>query len=98
MTEQIQEEIVVAIKGTKLKTEKLNDSTENIDTASGKIVVEDGVKFVKQLRSEAVRQKEIKQAKLEHACTPVEELPVITTDPELDRLADSMEIYEEDDD
>lgn len=83
---------------TVLKKEELNQNIENIDTASGKIVVENGISFVKRLRAEAKRQKEIKRAVMTHAATPIDELPIETTDPELDRLADSMEIIEEDDD
>ena len=82
---------------TVITKEDLSKTIENIDTASGKIVIENGIKFIKQLRAEASRQADIRKAKLNTAALPIEDLPVITTDPELDRLADSLEIYEEDD-
>ena len=70
---------------------------ENVDTDSGVISIEDGFNFIKKLRAEAKRQADIKVAKLEHATFDIEELPLMTTDAEYDRIADSFEIYEEDD-
>lgn len=80
-----------------IKDIPLNEIIENIDTASGKIVIEDGVQFIKKLRAEAKRQNEVKHAKMTNAAKLIDELPLITSDPELARLADSMEIEEDDD-
>ena len=100
MTDKIEQEEIELLseKRSHLKKKQLADNIENIDTASGKIVIENGFTFLKQLKAEAKRQEEVKRADMTNAAKPIEELPIEITDPELDRLADSMEIIEEDDD
>jgi hypothetical protein len=63
----------------------------------GKIVVEEGIKFLKQLRAEASRQKAIKEADMTYASVMIEEVPSPVSSAEVARLADEMEITEDDD-
>ena len=91
-----QEEIDTGSYSKNIK-EKLDKNIENIDTASGKIVVEDGINFIKLLKEEAKRQRDAKKAELVSTLIPTGVAPIVSTDPELDRLADSFEILEEDD-
>lgn len=61
------------------------------------LVVEDGAKFIKQLRAEAKRQKAIKEADMMFAAIGIESVPQTASSAELSRLADEMEIIEDDD-
>lgn len=61
------------------------------------LVVEDGAKFIKQLRAEASRQKAIKEADFMFAAVGIESVPQPTSSAEISRIADEMEIIEDDD-
>jgi hypothetical protein len=67
---------------------------EQID---GKIVVEDGFSFITKLRAEAKRQKDIKEANMTFASVQIEDVPLQVSSAEIGRLADEMEITEDDD-
>lgn len=61
------------------------------------LMIEDGDKFIKQLRAEAKRQKAIKEADFTFAAIGIESVPQSASSAELSRLADEMEIIEDDD-
>ena len=53
--------------------------------------------FLKRLRAEAKRQKDMEMAKnLETQGKPIEEVPIFIHNAEIDSLADTMDIIEED--
>lgn len=80
------------------KSTKIEKNIELLESFSGKIEVEEGVKFLKQLKVEAKRQEAVKKADFTNAMKDIDDIPLVTTDPELDRLADSLELYDEEDD
>lgn len=74
------------------------ETLETDDSGDGKIVVENGFSFLLKLRTEAQRQKDLRRAKLTYACTPIEEVPVSVNEQQLNQLAESFDVFEEDDD
>ena len=81
------------------KSKILNNIEKNLeifDTADGKIVIEDGINFIKQLRIEAERQKIISVVEKNN----IVQFPVLvspTEDTEYNKIADAFEITEDDD-
>ena len=79
-----------------MDNKKIDKNIECFESKSGKIIIEDGVDFIKSLKEEAKRQKSEKIKK--EAESIVQQINNYISDPETDKLnelADSFEIFEE---
>lgn len=92
------EEKQETIESPKLKMDKAENVLELLEREEGTLEVPNGHEFLRQLRREARRQRDMKQAKnLMDQTLPVEFLPNNNTDSIAQEiaLADSFEITEE---
>lgn len=79
------------------KTTESKVVLEGLSTENGYREVKNGFMFLKRLRAEAKRQKDMEIAKnLEIQGKPIEEVPIFIHNAEIDSLADTMDIIEED--
>ena len=78
------------------EAEKIKENVSVFENVSGFFSIKEGLKFIKNLRKEAKRQKAMKTAKqLTEQTKNIEHVPDIPVQTAERELADSFEIYEE---
>jgi hypothetical protein len=81
---------------TQEEKEKIKKNLEIFENVFGKLTIEDGFAFLKDLRKEARRQKAMKAAeRFEEQSREIEHVPDVPCNAYERQLADSFEIYEE---